>query len=404
VNDGLPDSHSVAALVVDPAVPTTLYCGAGGVWKSIDAGGHWTAAASGFPPDVSVSALAMDRATPTTVYAGTQSSGVFRSTDGGSSWSAFNVGLTNMNVTALAIDPTGTSLHAGTPGGGVLDYQVFVPAPCSPGLTTLCLNDARFSVKADWRVPSEGTGGHGMAVPLSGDTGYFWFFNASNIEMIVKVLDGCGINRHEWVFAGGLTDVEVTLTVTDTQTGEVKTYVNPAGTPFRPIQDTVAFTNCPSSTTSSVLEAGRVAPHSDFPSSKGPAAAPTGLDVRAHEENIESCSADPATLCLSSGRFRVRADWRVPSAGTSGHGTAVSLTGDTGYFWFFGASNVEMIVKVLDGCGLNVHKWVFAGGLTNVEVTLTVTDTQTGAVKTYVNPANTAFLPIQDTAAFGTCP
>jgi hypothetical protein len=43
---------------------------------------------------------------------------------------------------------------------------------------------------------------------------------------------------------------------------------------------------------------------------------------------------------------------------------------------------------------------VFAGGLTNVDTTITVTDTQTGAVKTYRNPANTAFQPIQDTAAF----
>lgn len=116
------------------------------------------------------------------------------------------------------------------------------------------------------------------------------------------------------------------------------------------------------------------------------------------------CSADTVTLCLGNGRFRVQASWRVPSQGTSGQGTAVSLTGDTGYFWFFSASNVEMIVKVLDACTLNTHKWVFAGGLTNVEVTLTVTDTQAGTVRTYVNPANTAFQPIQDTAAFGTCP
>ena len=100
----------------------------------------------------------------------------------------------------------------------------------------------------------------------------------------------------------------------------------------------------------------------------------------------------------------VQADWRIPSQGTSGRGTAVSLTADTGYFWFFNASNVEMIVKVLDACSLNSRKWVFAGGLTDVEVTLTVTDTQTGASRTYVNPANTAFLPVQDTAAFGTCP
>jgi hypothetical protein len=45
--------------------------------------------------------------------------------------------------------------------------------------------------------------------------------------------------------AGGLTDVNVILTVTDTQTGVIKTYTNPQGTPFQPIQDTDAFATCP---------------------------------------------------------------------------------------------------------------------------------------------------------------
>jgi hypothetical protein len=88
----------------------------------------------------------------------------------------------------------------------------------------------------------------------------------------------------------------------------------------------------------------------------------------------------------------------------SGQGVAVALTPDTGYFWFFGAENLETIVKVADGCTLNSRHWLFAAGLTNVEVTLTVTDTQTGEVKSYVNPADTAFQPIQDTGAFATCP
>jgi len=57
-------------------------------------------------------------------------------------------------------------------------------------------------------------------------------------------MNACGINGY-WVFAGGLTDVRVTLTVTDTQTGAVKTYTNPIGTPFQPIQDTSAFSTCP---------------------------------------------------------------------------------------------------------------------------------------------------------------
>ena len=80
------------------------------------------------------------------------------------------------------------------------------------------------------------------------------------------------------------------------------------------------------------------------------------------------------------------------------------MTSDTGYLWFFSSANVEVVIKVIDGCGLNGHYWVFAGGLTNVAATITVTDMQTGAVKTYTNPQNTAFLPIQDTSAFDICP
>jgi hypothetical protein len=115
-----------------------------------------------------------------------------------------------------------------------------------------------------------------------------------------------------------------------------------------------------------------------------------------------TCEPDGRTLCLSNGRFSVAAEWR--SSTDSGTATAVPLTGDSGYFWFFDASNVEMLVKALNGCGVNGRYWVFAAGLTDVEVTLRVTDTQTGALKTYVNPRGTAFEPIQDTSAFATCP
>jgi PKD repeat protein len=115
-----------------------------------------------------------------------------------------------------------------------------------------------------------------------------------------------------------------------------------------------------------------------------------------------ACTANATTLCLSAGRFQVRATWQSTTA--SGQGTAVSLTPDTGYFWFFNSANVEMIVKVLDACALNSKKWVFGGGLTNVFVVITVADTQTGTIKTYVNPQGAAFQPIQDTAAFSTCP
>lgn len=115
-----------------------------------------------------------------------------------------------------------------------------------------------------------------------------------------------------------------------------------------------------------------------------------------------SCTPSATALCLDGGRFQVSADWTKPT-GENGHGNAITLTSDTGYFWFFDQSNVEMVVKVLDGCVVNGHQWVFAGGLTNVAVTLTVTNTQTGTPKVYENAQGAAFVPIQDTGAFA-CP
>ena len=116
-----------------------------------------------------------------------------------------------------------------------------------------------------------------------------------------------------------------------------------------------------------------------------------------------ACTANSTVICLSADRFAVSATWRT-SDGTTGQGQAVRLTFDTGYFIFFSVSNVETVVKILNGCGINTKYWVFAGGLTNVNVVLTVRDTKTGTVRTYENALNTAFQPIQDTSAFSTCP
>jgi hypothetical protein len=144
----------------------------------------------------------------------------------------------------------------------------------------------------------------------------------------------------------------------------------------------------------------------------GPLGAPTGTinpDPRFGGDNVTritytngTCTQSSTALCLSGGRFRVTADWQSDAA--SGSGNAVALTLDTGYFWFFDQNNIEIVLKVLNGCGVNNGYWVFAAGLTNVHVVLTVTDTKTGFVRTYINPQGVAFVPVQDTGAFATCP
>jgi hypothetical protein len=115
------------------------------------------------------------------------------------------------------------------------------------------------------------------------------------------------------------------------------------------------------------------------------------------------CADDDRTLCLNGGRFRVTLDFEDFQQ-LGGAASARVLTGDTGYFTFFDPDNVEVVLKVLDACAFAQSYWVFAGGLTNLQVQLTVSDTATGATRTYLNDLGTAFLPIQDTAAFSTCP
>jgi PKD repeat protein len=149
-----------------------------------------------------------------------------------------SAGTYSVSLTATNSSGSGTTSKSITAsnGGGV---------PCTPSTQQLCLNNDRFLVTASWQKP-DGSSGVGSGVKLTGDSGYFWFFDPANIEVVTKVLDGCAITNAYWVFAAGLTNVNVALTVTDTQTGTVYLKENPQGTAFAPIQDTGAFpTSCP---------------------------------------------------------------------------------------------------------------------------------------------------------------
>jgi hypothetical protein len=119
---------------------------------------------------------------------------------------------------------------------------------------------------------------------------------------------------------------------------------------------------------------------------------------------ITGCFSSTTVLCLANGRFAVEVDWETElGGGGSGQGVAVTETDNTGMFWFFEPSNLEIMVKVLDGCVVNDHFWVFFAGLTNVGFDLRVTDTVSGEVRIYSNADETPANPVLDTAAFDTC-
>jgi plastocyanin len=117
---------------------------------------------------------------------------------------------------------------------------------CVAGPETLCINGGRFQAEMVWRIPDGSTGtGKAVPIPTAPDSGLFYFFNTSNIEMLLKVLNACGFNQRYWVFFAATTNVEFAVVVTDTQTGQTRSYFNPLNRPAPPVQDTNAFATCP---------------------------------------------------------------------------------------------------------------------------------------------------------------
>jgi uncharacterized protein DUF11 len=257
--------------------------------------------------------------------------------------------------------------------------------PCVASGSHLCLQEGRFDAAAVWMTvgaPSGGAVAHAVPLAPAGvgapDSGYFWFFDPANVELVAKVLDGRAVNQDFWVFYGALSNVEYALTVRDTLTGAVKSYFNPDGR-LASVADTSAFGPFPPVQTAF---------------SQGDPVCP----VLASAATTAGCSADATHLCLLGNRFKVAVAWQA-AGGQRGSGMAVPITTDSGYFWFFSGPNVELILKVLDGTAFNGRYWVFYGALSDVRYTITVTDTTTGRVKRYVNPQG-RLASVADTSAF----
>jgi hypothetical protein len=259
-------------------------------------------------------------------------------------------------------------------------YRTTVDLGCDPGPTTLCLNGGRFRVQVDWQV-QPGRAGVGRSMPLTADTGGFWFFDRESVEVAVKVLDGRHLNGHFWVFYGSLSDVTFQLRVTDTATGVERIYDNPGGT-FASRGDTRAFEGA------------------------GTGGATTGA-----EEAVEGAvltgpvgsselerRAAGVPVPLLGGRFRVEAAW-TDDRGRTHRAQGNALADGSGSFWFFSPDNVELLVKAVNGRAINGHFWFFYASLSNVEFEITITDTQTDEARTYTNPAGT-FASRGDAEAF----
>jgi hypothetical protein len=254
----------------------------------------------------------------------------------------------------------------GCPYEGIFGRIITADSSTEP--PALLLGDGRFRATIAWRT-RDGASGFGHPLPLGGDSGAFWFFAPDNLELMLKVLDGRGVNGAFWVFYATLTDVAFDLTVTDTATGQSKVYSKPQGR-IESHADVQAFP----------------APGDDFLALESPALPVTAAATAPQGDDFSPavCPLSASSLCLA-GQYSVSVRFTDPRDGTTHDALPLPLTASGGAFWFFQPDNVELMVKIVQGFPVNGHVWFFFGGLSDVAYEITVIDTGSGASRTYRN-------------------
>lgn len=259
--------------------------------------------------------------------------------------------------------------------------------PCVAGPETACLFDGLFKVEGsmqNFAIPPQTFTTRVMSFTSSraesDQAVFFESFDAGNFEVGVKMVDGCGFPdghslHNYWVFFGGLTNAGTEMRITDTVTGQVYTWSNPARSFPQTVGDTAAFPCI--------------------------AGAP-----------VEACVASDGTACLIGGRFKVEGEMtnfadppeifptRVMSF-LSGRAESTQAV----FFESFDVGNFEVGVKMVDGCGFPpghpLHfYWVFYGGLTNAATHITVTQMTTGLEAEWINPSGNLPQSVGRTQAF----
>ena len=248
----------------------------------------------------------------------------------------------------------------------------------------------------------------------SDESGLFYLFSRENVEVLVKVLDGCAYNGHRWVFVAPVTDLGFKLELRELSLVEaVWRYDrdnpgrgagffagNPKGRRARAVSDTEAIPCSAAEIAAAARASGAGGDSALLP----PVAPAPPTSSRAFLNAGEGTDCEPGGPALTvSGGYRVSLCYE----------TANGLVGDaldwgldsthSGLLYFFNRDNVEILIKVLDGCGVNGHRWVFVAPVTDLAFNLQV-EGPGGPPWTHTNRLSNTAETKSDTSAFACTP
>ena len=312
--------------------------------------------------------------------------------------------LTTIPIGDATTDASRALLYAIEDASNYAPTKVRDPAPvtdCAESDTAACLDRGRFEVKATYST----NGGDGQAkeraAMLGGTGAMFYFFDPGNPELLVKVVNGCWLNDHYWVFGSAATDLPYTIRIADlTASGEDpgrwSTYHVQGGVIERRradgesrilagtvIADTYAFA-C-ASDAAAVEPGGGSGSGSDGAAGRlaaaGSAVAVTPAGATGGAATDYGCLGGRWSACLdTAARFRVSTSYRTlddPDVKFARIRDAV-LGDNASLFYFFEFDNPELLIKVLNGCVINDHYWVFGSAATDLDYSVYVEDFASG--------------------------
>ncbi len=118
-------------------------------------------------------------------------------------------------------------------------------------------------------------------------------------------------------------------------------------------------------------------------------------------EGYTDCVPQTTPLMFDGG-YNVQLCYETPS-GEVGEGKGgIWASGESGLLWFFNRGNAEVLIKVLNGCAHNGHRWVFVAPVTDLAFNLHVTD-GVSEPWSHRNRQGEVATPARDTFAFE-CP
>ena len=253
-----------------------------------------------------------------------------------------------------------------------------------------CVGEGRFRVEAEYGTADGQRKPALIREAYLGDSGtLFYFYSWENPELLVKVLDGCGINGHYWVFGSAATDREYVVRVSDLRDGAVQQYGRGPSAPL--IAEVTAF---PCGGVAQVSSSSTTVPEPAASAWSGTAgwnagawsgAVPSAAVGRSSQADGGDCFSGWFKDCVVDGRFGTKVKYWLPGgawededekwkAGTLGIVRQAVLGDNASLFYFFNWENPELLIKVVDGCAMNGHYWVFGSAASDLEYLVKVYD------------------------------